>query len=174
VNRLYQGWNTNQERLFFVNANSMSLFVMNPPFSLKSSIEDPWREASVSSDFHYKRSTPQQPIKVSESGIHCSDLITRFNIAPDIKAIQDEAVTTFTQWIKEFVPGHQRRSDMPVMPPVEERDGGNSTLPPVDSDPPPVDLGIVNAGVTLNTTQSGASPVHVAPKGAWDFEPIQV
>lgn len=157
TNRLYQGWNTNQERLFFVNAN-----------------KDPWREASMSSDFHYRKSTPKQPIKVSESGIHCSDLITRFNIAPDIKAIQDEAVATFTQWIKAFVPPHQRRSDITIMPPVEERDGGNSTLPPVDSDPPPVDLGLVNAGVTLNATQAGDSPVHVGPKGAWDFEPVQV
>jgi hypothetical protein len=136
-------------------------------------LEDPWREATVSSDYHPRSSTQNQPIHVLESGFHCSDLITRFNIAPDIKAVQDDAVATFSQWISEFVPGQNaRRSIDQVMPQVETRDDGNSTIPSVDTAPPTVDLGTVNSGVV--TPQTGATPAHVGRKGAWDVDPVVV
>jgi len=100
-------------------------------------------------------------------------LITRFNVVPDIKAVQDNAVATFTQWISEFVPGQNvRRAIDRVMPQVESRDDGNSTIPSVDSAPPTVDLGTVNSGVV--TPQTDAAPAHVGRKGAWDVDPVVV
>lgn len=56
--------------------------------------------------------------------------------------------------------------------------GGSLTLdlidtPPVDSDPPAVDLGMVNAGVS-NVTSNGASPKHVGFRGAFDLPPVHV
>jgi len=98
----------------------------------KCSAEDPWREASMSSDFDFRESTTLQPIYVLDSGFHCSDLLTDFNVAPDIKGVQDTAVRTFTQWISEFVPGRNgqkiRTLGDEVMPLLEPRDG----LPPMD------------------------------------------
>lgn len=165
TNRKYKGWDVNQDRLFFVNAN-----------------KDPWREATVSSDFHRRLSTSRQPIHVLENGYHCSDLITRFNIASDIKKVQDTAVQTFTKWISEFVPKNKREVsesvekksvlDNEVMPPIFERD--STALPPVDATPPTVDLGSVNAGASVDPAQSGASPSHVAPKNAWRLGAVVV
>lgn len=158
TNAKYDGWNVNEERLFFVNAK-----------------KDPWREATVSSDYHPRRSTKKQPIHVLDNGYHCSDLISRFNVAPDIKAVQDNAVATFTQWISEFVPGqgaNARRALDAVMPPIESRDDTNSTLPPAEVEPPAVDLGTVNSGVPEPHT--GGAPKHVGRKGAWDVDPVVV
>jgi hypothetical protein len=100
--------------------------------------DDPWREASVSSDFHPKESTSRQPIYVLESGFHCSDLNVNHHSPPDIKEVQAIAVETFTQWISEFVPGEHGRKKRSFqdegMPPVEAKDG----LPSVDSNLPAV------------------------------------
>jgi hypothetical protein len=100
-------------------------------------------------------------------------LITRFNVAPDIKAVQDNAVVTFSQWISEFVPGQNvRRAIDQVMHQVKSRDDGNFTIPSVDAAPPTVDLDTVNAGVA--TPQTGAVPARVGRKGAWDVDPVVV
>lgn len=58
------------------------------------------------------------------------------------------------------------------MPMIETRDDGNSTIPSVDVEPPTVDIGTVNSGVS--TPQTGATPKHVGRKGAWDVDPILV
>ncbi|KAG8842495.1 hypothetical protein FRB91_004153, partial [Serendipita sp. 411] len=139
---------------------------------------DPWREATVSSDYHRRRSTSRQPIHVLTSGYHCSDLLTRFNIAPDIKQVQDTAVETFTKWIKEFVPGQRNaKKDLgtEIESLVRERDEASTTIPSVDVTPPVVDLGVVNSGVSTSpSSNDGASPRHVGPKNAWQLPPVQV
>ena len=63
--------------------------------------EDPWREATVSSDFHSRLSTPSQPIFVG-NGFHCSDLIVKSSVDPTIEAVMDAAVVTFTTWISQW------------------------------------------------------------------------
>ena len=60
TNFKYGGWDINLDRVYFVNGKN-----------------DPWREATVSSDFHPRKSTERQPIFVAEGGFHCSDLLTR-------------------------------------------------------------------------------------------------
>ncbi|CAE6513024.1 unnamed protein product, partial [Rhizoctonia solani] len=85
INKKYAGWNVNVPRLFFANGK-----------------RDPWREATVSSDFHPRQSTELQPIAVSD-GFHCSDLITLFGAADKtVYDVQQLAIAYFTKWIKEW------------------------------------------------------------------------
>ncbi|KAG8737421.1 hypothetical protein FRC10_008200 [Ceratobasidium sp. 414] len=85
IDTKYQGWNVNVPRLFFANGK-----------------RDPWREVTVSSDFHNRRSTDLQPIAVSD-GFHCSDLLTRYGTAdPTVLAVQKLALAYMTKWIKEW------------------------------------------------------------------------
>ncbi|KAJ1307848.1 hypothetical protein OPQ81_001929 [Rhizoctonia solani] len=85
INTKYAGWNVNVPRLFFANGK-----------------RDPWREATVSSDFYTRKSTKLQPIAVSD-GFHCSDLLMRFGAADKtVYDVQQLAIAYFTKWIKEW------------------------------------------------------------------------
>lgn len=158
TNAKYMGWDVNVDRLFFVNAK-----------------KDPWIEASVSSEYNPRTSTERQPIYVLDNGYHCSDLVTRYNVAPDIKAVQDTAVATFTRWISEFVPGQRANAlqalDV-VIPQAKSKDDTNSTTSSLELEPPAVDLGVVNSGVPEPRT--GGAPTHVGRKGAWDVDLVIV
>lgn len=56
-------------------------------------IDDPWRDATVSSDFHFRNSSETQPIAIS-NGFHCSDLrIAAVGYADQsVKNVQDLGV----------------------------------------------------------------------------------
>ncbi|KDQ20234.1 hypothetical protein BOTBODRAFT_142776 [Botryobasidium botryosum FD-172 SS1] len=84
INSKYRGWETDTSRLFFANGK-----------------RDPWREATVSSDFISRPSTPQNPIAVSD-GFHGNDMYVANAIDPTIAKVQDLAVEYFTQWIKDY------------------------------------------------------------------------
>ncbi|KAF8518527.1 serine carboxypeptidase S28-domain-containing protein [Hysterangium stoloniferum] len=88
TNAKFLGWDIDVERLFFANGK-----------------QDPWREATVSSDFHTRLSTPSQPIFVG-NGFHCSDLIVKSSVDPTIEAVIDAGVTTISNWIAEW-PGSE-------------------------------------------------------------------
>ncbi|KAF8513795.1 serine carboxypeptidase S28-domain-containing protein [Gautieria morchelliformis] len=100
TNAKFKGWNVNLDRLFFANGK-----------------QDPWREATVSSDFHPRLSSPSQPIFVG-NGFHCSDLLVEASVDPTIKVVTDAGVATLTRWISQ-------------------RPGGNSTISAPDSAPSP-------------------------------------
>ncbi|KDQ17878.1 hypothetical protein BOTBODRAFT_143634 [Botryobasidium botryosum FD-172 SS1] len=84
VNAKYGGWSTNAPRIFFANGK-----------------RDPWREATVSSDFINRSSTRQNPIAVSD-GFHCNDLDMANAIDPTIAKVQEFAVRYFVQWMDEY------------------------------------------------------------------------
>ncbi|QRV89989.1 Serine carboxypeptidase S28 [Ceratobasidium sp. AG-Ba] len=89
INTKYKGWNVNVPRLFFANGK-----------------RDPWRQATVSSDFRNRKSTDLQPIAVSD-GFHCSDLLARFGAAdPTVLSVQKLALAYMTKWIKEWQVQH--------------------------------------------------------------------
>ncbi|KAG6819488.1 hypothetical protein H0H93_011345 [Arthromyces matolae] len=82
TNELYHGWNVQQNRVFFANGQ-----------------RDPWREASMSSDFANVTSTDSQPIAVSD-GFHCSDLIAfAGDVDPTVRAVQDKALQYMAIWL---------------------------------------------------------------------------
>lgn len=83
TNKLYGGWDATVERLIYANG-----------------IRDPWRDATVSSDFHRRQSTPLQPILVSD-GFHASDLGTKENIDPTVAKVQKTANAYITKWLTE-------------------------------------------------------------------------
>ncbi|QRW04214.1 Serine carboxypeptidase S28 [Ceratobasidium sp. AG-Ba] len=89
INTKYKGWNVNVPRLFFANGK-----------------RDPWRQATVSSDFRNRKSTDLQPIAVSD-GFHCSDLLARFGAAdPTVLSVQKLALAYMTKWVKEWQVQH--------------------------------------------------------------------
>ncbi|KAB5588585.1 Serine carboxypeptidase S28 [Ceratobasidium theobromae] len=89
INAKYGGWNIRAPRLFSTNGK-----------------RDPWREATVSSDFNPRESTDLQPIVVSE-GFHTSDLQVRNGAADKtVYAVQQLAVAYFTKWVKEWQTEH--------------------------------------------------------------------
>ncbi|QRV75298.1 Serine carboxypeptidase S28 [Ceratobasidium sp. AG-Ba] len=89
INTKYRGWNVNVPRLFFANGK-----------------RDPWREATLNSDFYNRQSTDLQPIAVSD-GFHCSDLLTRFGTAdPTVLSVQKLALAYMTKWVKEWQVQH--------------------------------------------------------------------
>ncbi|GJJ15866.1 hypothetical protein Clacol_010144 [Clathrus columnatus] len=100
TNAKYQGWNVNLDRLFVANGK-----------------QDPWREATLSSDFHTRVSTSSQPIYVG-NGFHCSDLIVQSGIDPTIKAVIDAGVATLSNWLTEW-PGSKAKTMNSVSPPME-------------------------------------------------------
>ena len=67
-------------------------------------IGDPWRDATVSSDFHTRISTSSQPIAVSD-GFHCSDLSTAASVVdPTILTVQQEALSKIKEWLSAWTP----------------------------------------------------------------------
>ncbi|KAI6044408.1 hypothetical protein EDC04DRAFT_2642407 [Pisolithus marmoratus] len=87
VNEEYQGWGVEVDRLFFANGQ-----------------RDPWREATVSSDFIYKASTDTQPIYVGD-GFHCSDMITESGVVDaSIAKVQSAALWYMKTWLAGWTP----------------------------------------------------------------------
>jgi hypothetical protein len=115
-NQKYGGWNINIDRLFIANGK-----------------QDPWKEATLSSDFHPRKSTDRQPIVVS-NGFHCSDLGVRNSVDPTIKQVQDLAVSYFGKWMQEYYAAHPNtpnpnaNSTTPA-PPSTIPQGPTSTIP---------------------------------------------
>ncbi|KAJ7678494.1 serine carboxypeptidase S28-domain-containing protein [Mycena rosella] len=89
VNKLYDGWNINQDHLLFVNGEF-----------------DPWRSGSVSSELPSapkRQSTPQQPILLVKTGVHCWDMITSTAQAnPNTRVVFDQVVAQMVEWMKEW------------------------------------------------------------------------
>ncbi|KAI5118441.1 hypothetical protein M0805_000575 [Coniferiporia weirii] len=100
LNEAYGGWDQTVDRLFFANGQ-----------------RDPWRDATVSSDFHTRQSTSAQPIAVG-NGYHCSDLITSAGVVDStILAVQQEALSYMKTWLKTWEPSakkHWRRDDATI------------------------------------------------------------
>ncbi|KIJ35161.1 hypothetical protein M422DRAFT_69992 [Sphaerobolus stellatus SS14] len=94
TNQKFKGWDVNLFRLFVANGK-----------------QDPWREATLSSDFHPRSSTPSQPIFVG-NGFHCSDLLTQASIDPTIQTVQNAAVATISNWLLQW-PG--RKTNAPTL-----------------------------------------------------------
>lgn len=67
---------------------------------------DPWRDATVSSDFRPGgplASTAENPVFVIPGGIHCSDLITKNAVAnAGVQAVVDAEVAQVKSWIAQF------------------------------------------------------------------------
>lgn len=79
---------------------------------------DPWRDATLSSDFHSRQSTTEQPIGLGD-GFHCSDLITSSGtVDPTILAVQQKALAEMQTWLKTWKPSakHSRRDDITNAP----------------------------------------------------------
>lgn len=67
-------------------------------------IGDPWRDATVSSEFSGSKSTALQPIALSD-GFHCSDLLALSGTAdPTILAVQNQALGTMHSWLSMYAP----------------------------------------------------------------------
>jgi hypothetical protein len=82
ANDMYQGWNVNVDRLFFVNG-----------------LRDPWREATVSADGLNKASATTQPIYESDA-FHCSDLHAENGIVDEtVYAVQMAALEYMKTWL---------------------------------------------------------------------------
>lgn len=81
VNQDYHGWFVEVDRLFFANGE-----------------RDPWREASVSSDFVTRTSTDMQPIYLSDA-FHCSDMRTRSAVDPTVAKVQNAALGYMKTWL---------------------------------------------------------------------------
>ena len=65
---------------------------------------DPWRDATVSSQFHTRISTDTQPIVLSD-GFHCSDLSTAAAaVDATIKVVQEAALAKMMEWLSEWKP----------------------------------------------------------------------
>ncbi|KAK7054098.1 peptidase S28 [Favolaschia claudopus] len=91
INSLYHGWNVSVSNLFFANGQ-----------------RDPWRYATVSAPGVILKSTPSQPIAVSE-GFHCGDLLTREGVAnPTVLAVQKQALAAIKTWIAAWKPAKVR------------------------------------------------------------------
>lgn len=159
MNRELGGWNVNTPRLFFANGK-----------------RDPWREATVSSDFHTRQSTALQPIMVGD-GWHCSDLITKSGVTDaTILKVQNTALAYFTKWhaawhasvgkgkrafddeLVERMDGVIRANGMPV----EERDHAVAIPSSVaDASPAPVPASIADAPAAAAPGRAGAKhPLH--------------
>lgn len=87
VDQEYEGWGVEVDRLFFANGQ-----------------RDPWREATVSSDFIYKASTDTQLIYVGD-GFHCSDLSTENGVVDaTIANVQSAALGYMKTWLAAWTP----------------------------------------------------------------------
>ena len=67
-------------------------------------MRDPWRDATVSSDFHMRQSTAEQPIAIGD-GFHCSDLSTaNAQVDATVAKVQAEALANMKTWLAEWTP----------------------------------------------------------------------
>jgi len=85
INNKYRGWNVNVHRVFFSNGK-----------------KDPWREASVSSDSHRRRSTPQMPIEIT-NGMHSTDLfMANGDNDASVREVQMSGLRYMSEWISKW------------------------------------------------------------------------
>ncbi|KAH7061304.1 peptidase S28 [Macrophomina phaseolina] len=89
VNAYTGGWFTNTTKLVWANGEF-----------------DPWKDATVSSDFRPGgplESTPEAPVFLIPAGIHCSDLLARNGQANEgVQKVIDAEVLQIAQWVSEY------------------------------------------------------------------------
>ena len=90
---------------YIINYHQLSIACqLLTPSLLLFFIGDPWRDATVSSDFHTRIRTSSQPIAVSD-GFHCSDLSTAASVVdPTILTVQQEALSKIKEWLSAWTP----------------------------------------------------------------------
>ena len=96
TNKAYGGWDLTANRLFCADGK-----------------RDPWRDATLSSDFHFHASTDSQPIMVSD-GFHCSDLSTASGrVDSTVLTVQNAALEKMKEWLAEWEPktSYKRREE---------------------------------------------------------------
>ncbi|KAJ8469607.1 hypothetical protein ONZ51_g8879 [Trametes cubensis] len=87
TNKAYHGWFVQENHLFFANGH-----------------RDPWREATLAADGTHFKSTPGQPLTISD-GFHCSDLSTaNAQVDSTVLAVQQQALKTIAGWVAEWKP----------------------------------------------------------------------
>ena len=91
-------------------------------------IGDPWRDATVSSDFHTRQSTDLQPIALSD-GFHCSDLISASGVDPTILAIQQEALSKIKEWLSAWTPPSASEEGKHEPVPTQSQSGSRIVKP---------------------------------------------
>ena len=162
TNLKYGGWDVNLDRVYFVNGKN-----------------DPWREATVSSDFHPRQSTDRQPIFVAEGGFHCSDLITRNALDTSINEAQLKGLGYMKAWLNEFVPKgsavvSSTDATPPPPPPADFIPSVSIPAQIVNAPAPTVDLSAVNSGAPAPPTSGSKEADHVVIPNAWAKHPIEV
>lgn len=95
-NANYEGWKLKAQNLFVVNGQY-----------------DPWRSASLSSDWAPKsQNTETQEIQVVAGGHHCWDFIISDALYnPDIKRVVDIGVAQQRAWVKQWYAAHPTVKD---------------------------------------------------------------
>ncbi|KAJ7454756.1 peptidase S28 [Mycena latifolia] len=97
VNKLYGGWDISENHMLFVNGEF-----------------DPWRSGTVSSELPFapkRHSTPEQPILMVKTGVHCWDMITSTAQAnPNTRVVFNEVVAQMVVWMKEWDAAHSKPS----------------------------------------------------------------
>jgi hypothetical protein len=93
VNAYTGGWSvTNTTRLIWTNGQF-----------------DPWRDATVSSDFRPGgplASTPEAPVNVIPGGVHCSDLIyANAKANAGVMAVVKDEIAVIKGWVEDFYKG---------------------------------------------------------------------
>ncbi|CDO77024.1 hypothetical protein BN946_scf184380.g10 [Trametes cinnabarina] len=87
TNKAYHGWFVQENHLFFANGH-----------------RDPWREATLAADGTHFRSTPGQPLAISD-GFHCSDLsTTNGQVDSTVLAVQKQGLQAIAGWVAEWKP----------------------------------------------------------------------
>ncbi|PAV21369.1 peptidase S28 [Pyrrhoderma noxium] len=111
TNKEYGGWDIQADNLFFANGK-----------------RDPWRDATVSSDFHTRQSTDLQPIALSD-GFHCSDLISASGVDPTILAVQQEALSKIKEWLSAWTPPSASEEGKHEPVPTQSQSGSHIVKP---------------------------------------------
>lgn len=109
TNAAYGGWNVEVDRLFFANGRRTCFYDderrrFTNEHKLTKHTGDDWRDATVSSDLHPRKSTSSQPIAVSD-GFHTSDMYTANGLVdPTVLAVQKQALATMKKWLRTWKP----------------------------------------------------------------------
>ncbi|KDQ18926.1 hypothetical protein BOTBODRAFT_153797 [Botryobasidium botryosum FD-172 SS1] len=156
INSKYHGWETDTPRLFFANGK-----------------QDPWREATVSSDFIVRPSTPLNPIAVS-NGFHCSDLAASSAIDPTIAKVQDLAVKYFTQWVKDYHTRGLSSAMATRLPAPDPFTPENIPASVVSASPSAVPPSVTSASGPEPTAQNIGNERPALYPNVWDRKPVVV
>jgi len=90
INTKYGGWDIKAHRLFFATGSN-----------------DPWRDATMSTELRNIVGTPEQPIEMS-NGFHASDFFMAERVDPTVAAVQDKAFTAIKTWLADW-PEYNRK-----------------------------------------------------------------